>query len=181
MVATIFHILVCYPNLFLIKYLFRSLTCLKKLFVCFLTVELWEFFMYYEYKFYVRNMIFRYFSRLDAAEGRISQLEGISRIFEKLESEGKKDWKKKQNKISRTMGKLQKVWHIYNGNTRGQEREKGKEEILETIMIENFLKLNCQTLNHRSTELREQTGWTQKQTNKNLHLGYHIKTTENQR
>lgn len=47
--------------------------------------------MYYEYMFYVRNMIFRYFSRLNATEGRISELEGISGICEKLESEGKKD------------------------------------------------------------------------------------------
>lgn len=66
--------------------------------------------MYSEYKLYVRNMIRRYFSRLATAEARISELEGIS--IESLKTEKQREQilkRKKKNKISRTVGKLQKV------------------------------------------------------------------------
>ena len=51
--------------------------------------------------------------------------------------------KRKKNgaEYSRAMRQLQKVYHTQMGIARGQEIEKGTEEIFETTMTENFIKL----------------------------------------
>ena len=54
--------------------------------------------------------------------------------------------KTKQNRTGWTIQEQQddyqyKVRNVCNGNTRGEEREKGTEEIFEAIMTENFPKL----------------------------------------
>ena len=53
----------------------------------------------------------------------------------------KKTKNKKQKRLFKVVGQLQKVLFTCNGNTRGEEREKGPGGIFE-IMIQNFPSIN---------------------------------------
>ena len=73
-------------------------------------------------------------SRLDMTEERVSELENMSiktSQTEKQRGETEKKWRK----ISSTVGQL----------LEGKEREKGTEEISESIMTEDFSKLISET------------------------------------
>lgn len=78
-----------------------------------------------------------FISRLDIANGRISELDDMS--IESSQTEKEKDWKNTHRKrILNNCGALQKViLHVIES----QKLKKGVEEIFETILTANFSRL----------------------------------------
>lgn len=102
------------------------------------------------------NVFNGFITRLDVAKGRIPELENQFREFSKIESKENSDWKK-QNRISKDCGQLQKCDSCIIRIAERQEREKGAEEIFQTIMTENFPQLiRCQTTHPGSSESSKQ-------------------------
>ena len=73
----------------------------------------------------MKNAFDRLFNRLDIAKERISELEDISIETSKTEMQREQRGKKTRTEYPRAAGQLQKVYHVYNGNTtRRRKRER---------------------------------------------------------
>ena len=74
-----------------------------------------------------------FINRLDTAEERISELKDMSIENSKMEKQREEIWNKTE--YSRTVGQSQMVQHMYNGDTRGEERMEQKKYMKSVIQI----------------------------------------------
>lgn len=101
------------------------------------------------------NVFNGFITRLDVAKGRIPDLENQFREFSKIESRENSDW----NRIEypRTVDNYKRCDLCIIWIAEQQEREKGTEEIFQTIVTVNLPQLiRCQTTHPGSSDSSKQ-------------------------